>query len=104
MICRRATIYRKHSPQLRFLMYSSLDFDTYKLGQRSRWHRTERWGTSCVVRCRPIAKVEPFCVAAGAVTATISNLGDRHEKEDIRGRDECIVACNNLLGRRQRKG
>src|SRR5260370_32950148 len=38
------------------------------------------------------------------VTATISVLGDRHEEEDISLRDERIVACNDQLGRRQRKG
>jgi hypothetical protein len=37
-------------------------------------------------------------------TVTISVLGDRHEEEDISLRDERIVACNDQLGRRQRKG
>src|ERR1022692_2163814 len=39
-------------------------------------------------------------------TATISVLGDRdedHEEEDIRVRDERIIACSHQLGRRQRK-
>jgi hypothetical protein len=37
------------------------------------------------------------------VRATISVVGDCHEERDISLRDERVVACNDQLGRRQRK-
>jgi|HubBroStandDraft_4_1064222.scaffolds.fasta_scaffold519699_1 hypothetical protein len=66
----------------------------------------ENWATAgAAIRLRegellrgsvlPGAKVEPCCGLRPGVTATIANLGDRQEKEDISGRDERIVACND---------
>jgi hypothetical protein len=40
-----AKIYRTHSPRLRFLMYSSLNVDTEKLGKRGRCHSAREDGT-----------------------------------------------------------
>ena len=90
-------------PRLLFLMYRSLTFDTEKSAKRRRCYsaREER---NCCVAVPPGVRSKHAVGCGPGVTETISELGDRHEKEDISGRDEYIVACNDQLGRRQRKG
>src|SRR5712692_5398837 len=54
----------------------------------------------CIFKCDDVTRTPP---TKAEVTATISLVGDCHEEENISLRDERIVACNDQLGRRQRK-